>query len=91
MSTGLRSEASAGNASRRRSPVASASSLMTSPSETHASVARMPGPPEFVTMPARGPAGNSYVAKTAAVAKRSSMPCTRSTPTCASSVSIATS
>ncbi len=83
MSTGLRVLASAGRNARSAATVESSSVGTTMPRYSHASDARMPGPPAFVTMPTRLPRGTGWFAISIATSNSSSIVSVRITPACA--------
>ena len=58
MSIGLPTLASAGRMARTFAVVSGASATISSPFASHASAARIPGPPALVTMATREPWGN---------------------------------
>ena len=91
MSTGFLTEAAAGRNSRRRAFVSSESGAMRMPCPQTASVAMMPGPPEFVTIATRSPFGIGQFENTLAVEKSSRSESSRMTPDCFRSASAARS
>ncbi len=62
-----------------------------SPAPSHASDARMPGPPPFETIATRRPGGNGWCTSTCAASSSSASVSTRTTPACRNSASVATS
>jgi len=87
MSTGFRTLASGARHARSFATVASPSSGTSSPCVSHASDAMIPGPPAFVTIPTRRPAGTGCVASSIATSNNSSIVFVRITPACAHSAS----
>ena len=80
MSTGFFTEAAAGRNVLSSSFVASVIGAITMPCSQMASVAMIPGPPEFVMIATRLPLGIGQLAKTFAVAKSFSRENSRITP-----------
>ena len=72
MSIGFATLASAGSSSRRRVTVGAASSGRTRPAASHASAARMPSPPAFVSTATRRPGGSGWVESSVATSISSS-------------------
>ena len=80
-----------GRNARSRSRVASENSATWSPAASHASTARMPGPPALVTTATRRPAGSGCASRQAAMSNISSIVSARITPDCWKSALTATS
>ena len=91
MSTGLRTEASAGRRVRSRSWVRADSSTTSRSWVSAASAAMMPGPPALVTMASRLPRGRGWWAKAMATSNSASTLGTRRAPAWAMSASVASS
>ena len=80
MSTGFATEGTAGKSAWSRARVNSLKRTTESPAASHASAARMPGPPALVTMATRPPRGNGCADKHAARSNISSIVSARITP-----------
>ena len=91
MSTGFATEASGTRTPRSALRVASERRASESPLATRKSVARIAGPPAFVRIPTRGPAGSGCVESARATSNISPTESTRRTPVCSRSASTATS
>ena len=91
MSSGLRIDASAGKSGASRATVAGARSGSSSPLASHASAARMPGPPALVSTAVRRDLGAAWTENPMARSKSSSIVPARSTPAWASNASTAAS
>ena len=61
MSTGFRTDASAGKIPRKRAWVSGANSTTSNPRDSQASAMMIPGPPALVTMATRFPVGNRKI------------------------------
>ena len=90
MSTGFATDASGTSSLRSASFVASESVASLSPLLTRKSVARIAGPPAFVTMATRPPAGSGCETSACATSNISATESTRSVPVSSSSASVKT-
>ena len=91
MSTGFRTLASAGRKARRAFRVLGSRAASSRPAYSHASAAMMPGPPAFVRIATRFPAGTGWDSSRTAVSNSSSIVLVRITPLCRNSASTAAS
>ena len=80
MSTGLATLAVAGRNECSRASVSAENSATVRPAASHASTARIPGPPAFVTTATRFPAGSGCASSRAARSNISSIVSARITP-----------
>ena len=87
MSTGLPTDAAAGRNDRSAATVASDSGGTTRPCASHASAARMPGPPALVRIATRRPRGTGWWARSVATSNSSSSVFVRMMPACRNSAS----
>ena len=80
VSTGLLRAASGGKNSARASRISPGRGGTVRPAASHASAARIPGPPPLVRMATRRPAGNGWFASRDATSKNSPSVSVRTTP-----------
>jgi hypothetical protein len=91
MSTGFATLAAAGRNARSAVVVGDVNDVTVRPLASHASAARMPGPPALVTIATRFDCGIGWLASSAATSNISSSVCVRMTPDWRKSVSVSAS